>query len=149
MFVAVDGQPAAVLTVADTARFWCHGLLRAPVLASAALAMSSASVLTNARRLRGFRRPATAGEILHPPLRARIGQYAYLAGVAVVALSLGAGLTAVSRMDFASRGMNGQLAWVQGTGMPMRPEMSVMMTADVPPVDASDASVDVRLSLPA
>jgi Cu+-exporting ATPase len=26
----------------------------------------------------------------------------------------------VSRMDFAERGMNGQLAWAQGTGMPMR-----------------------------
>jgi len=54
----------------------------------------------------------------------------------------------VSRMDFASRGMNGQLAWVQGTGMPMRPEMSVMMTAEVSPVDAAEASIDVRLALP-
>ena len=34
-------------------------------------------------------------------------------------------------MDFAEHGMNGQLAWTQGTGMPMRPAMSVMMTADV------------------
>jgi Cu+-exporting ATPase len=45
--------------------------------------------------------------------------------------------------------MNGQLAWTQGTGMPMRPAMSVMMTADVPPVDAADAGVEVRLDLPA
>jgi Cu+-exporting ATPase len=111
--------------------------------------MSSVSVLTNALRLRRFRRPATVDEIVRPPLRARLGQYAYLTGVAVVALALGAGLTAVSRMDFASRGMNGQLAWVEGTGMPMRPEMSVMMTAEVPPTDAADAGVDVRLSLPA
>ena len=33
------------------------------------MAMSSVSVVTNALRLRGFRRPASAEEILHPPLR--------------------------------------------------------------------------------
>jgi Cu+-exporting ATPase len=143
------GYNLLLIPVAAGALFWWDGLLLDPVLASAAMAMSSVSVLTNALRLRRFRRPATVDEILHPPLRARIGQYAYLVGVAVVALSLGAGLTAVSRMDFAERGMNGQLAWAQGTGMPMRPAMSVMMTAEVPPTDAADAGVDVRLALPA
>src|SRR3954454_24891372 len=143
------GYNLLLIPVAAGALFWWNGLLLDPVLASAAMAMSSVSVLTTALRLRRFRRPATVGEILRPPLRARIGQYAYLTGVAVVALALGAGLTAVSRMDFASRGMNGQLAWVETTGMPMRPEMSVMMPAEVPPVDAADAGVDVRLDLPA
>jgi Cu+-exporting ATPase len=52
-------------------------------------------------------------------------------------------------MDFAARGMNGQLAWAQGTGMPMRPAMSEMMTADVAATGAADAGVDVRLDLPA
>jgi Cu+-exporting ATPase len=33
--------------------------------------------------------------------------------------------------------------------MPMRPSMSVMMTADVPATDAADAGIDVRLDLPA
>ncbi len=143
------GYNLLLIPVAAGALFWWNGLLLDPVLASAAMAMSSVSVLTNALRLRRFRRPASVGEILRPPLRARIGQYAYLVGVAVVALSLGAGLTAVSRMDFAERGMNGQLAWAQGTGMPMRPAMSVMMTAEVPPTDAADAGVDVRLAVPA
>jgi Cu+-exporting ATPase len=143
------GYNLLLIPVAAGALFWWHGLLLDPVLASAAMAMSSVSVLTNALRLRRFRRPATVAEILRPPLRARVGQYAYLTGVAVVALALGAGLTAVSRMDFASRGMNGQLAWVETTGMPMRPEMSVMMTADVPPTDASEDAVDVGLALPA
>src|SRR3954468_19651435 len=148
-----------LVPVAAGALFWWNGLLLDPVLASAAMAMSSVSVLTNALRLRRFRRPPSVGEILRPPLRARIGQYAYLVGVAVVALSLGAGLTAVSRMDFAERGMNGQLARAQGTGMavrpalgtgmPLRPAMSVMMTAEVPPPDAADAGVDVRLAVPA
>jgi Cu+-exporting ATPase len=143
------GYNLLLIPVAAGALFWWNGLLLDPVLASAAMAMSSVSVLTNALRLRRFRRPATVGEILRPPLRSRIGQYAYLAGVAVIALSLGSGLTAVSRMDFAERGMNGQLAWAQGTGMPMRPAMSVMMTAEVPPTDAADAGVDTRLTLPA
>jgi Cu+-exporting ATPase len=44
--------------------------------------------------------------------------------------------------------MNGTLAWMQGTGMPMRPAMSTMMTAEVPPTEASDAGVMVQLRLP-
>jgi Cu+-exporting ATPase len=143
------GYNLLLIPVAAGAMYGWHGLLLDPVLASAAMAMSSVSVVTNALRLRRFRRPATVAEILHPPLRARIGQYAYLTAVAVVALALGGGLTAVSRMDFAARGMNGQLAWAQGTGMPIRPAMSEMMTADVPATGAADAGVDVRLDLPA
>ena len=118
------------------------------MLASAAMVMSSISVLSNALRLRRFRRPATVQEILHPPVRARVGQYAYLTGVAVVALAIGGTLTAVSRMDFAERGMNGQLAWIQSTGMPMRPAMSEMMTAEVPATEASEAGLNVRLDVP-
>ena len=45
--------------------------------------------------------------------------------------------------------MNGQLAWLQGTGMTMRPSMSVMMTTDVPPVDADQAGVTVDYRMPA
>jgi Cu+-exporting ATPase len=143
------GYNLLLIPVAAGALFWWNGLLLDPVLASAAMAMSSVSVLTNALRLRRFRRPATAEEIVHPPLRGRIGQYAYLTGVAVVALAIGTGLTVLSRTDAAQHGMNGQLAWVEGTGMPMRPAMSEMMTAEVPATDAADAGVDVRLSLPA
>ncbi len=138
-----------LIPVAAGALYAFDGLLLDPVLASAAMAMSSVSVVTNALRLRRFRRPESVDEILHPPLRGRIGQYAYLTGIAVVALALGAGLTALSRMDFAERGMNGQLAWVQDTGMPMRPSMSVMMEADVEPAEAADAGFDVRLDVPA
>jgi Cu+-exporting ATPase len=143
------GYNLLLIPVAAGALYWWDGLLLDPVLASAAMAMSSVSVLTNALRLRRFGRPATVEEILRPPLRARIGEYAYLTGVAVVALALGAGLTAVSRTDVAERGMNGTLAWVQGTGMPMRPAMSEMMTAEVPPAEAADAGLDVRLAVPA
>lgn len=136
-----------LIPVAAGALYAFNGLLLDPVLASAAMAMSSVSVLTNALRLRRFHRPATAEQILHPPLRERVAQWSYLTGVAVVALAIGVGLTAVSRMDFAERGMNGVLAWTQTTGMPMRPAMSVMMTADVPAVEAADTGLDVRLSV--
>ncbi len=83
------GYNLLLIPVAAGALYWWNGLLLDPVLASAAMAMSSVSVLTNALRLRRFRRPDTAAEILHPPLRARVGQYAYLAGVAVIALVAG------------------------------------------------------------
>ncbi|HEU4842412.1 MAG TPA: HAD-IC family P-type ATPase, partial [Ilumatobacteraceae bacterium] len=137
-----------LIPVAAGALYWFDELLLDPVLASAAMAMSSVSVLTNALRLRRFRRPETVHEIEHPPVRQRIGQYAYLTGIAVVAITIGTALTAVSRMDFAERGMNGTLAWTQTTGMPMRPAMSVMMTAEVDPASAEDAGMVVQFDVP-
>jgi Cu+-exporting ATPase len=138
-----------LIPVAAGALYAFDGLLLDPVLAAAAMAMSSVSVVTNAQRLRGFRRPSGTAEILRPSLRSRLGQYAYLTTVAVLALAIGAGLTALSRTDAAQRGMNGVLAWTQTTGMPMRPAMSTMMTAEVEPASSADAGVDVRLELPA
>jgi Cu+-exporting ATPase len=142
------GYNVLLIPVAAGALYTWDGLLLDPVLASAAMVMSSISVLSNALRLRRFRRPVSVQQILHPPLFARVGQYAYLTGVAVIALAIGGGLTAVSRMDFAERGMNGQLAWIQTTGMPMRPAMSVMMTTEAPPVEAAEEDVDVQLHVP-
>jgi Cu+-exporting ATPase len=139
----------ALIPVAAGALYWWNGVLLDPVLASAAMAMSSVSVVTNALRLRGFRRPATVRDITHPPLRIRITQWAYLGGIAVTAVTLGVAFTVASRSDAASHGMNGQLGWLQGTGMTMRPSMSVMMTTDVPPVDAAEAGVTVDYRLPA
>ncbi|SDQ81458.1 heavy metal translocating P-type ATPase [Arthrobacter crystallopoietes] len=140
---------ALLIPVAAGALHFAGGILLDPILASAAMAMSSVSVVTNALRLRGFRRPAGVQEILHPPLRARVGQYAYLTGVAAVAVALGTAFTLLSHTDAAQRGMNGVLAWTQSTGMPMRPAMSTMMTTDVDPLPAEEADVNVRLDVPA
>ncbi len=140
---------ALLIPVAAGALYFAGGILLDPILASAAMAMSSVSVVTNALRLRSFRRPAGAQEILHPSLRDRLGQYAYLTGVAVLALMLGTAFTVMSRTEAAHRGMNGVLAWTQSTGMPMRPPMSTMMTTDIDPVSAPEAGVAVRLEVPA
>ncbi|QNN51831.1 heavy metal translocating P-type ATPase [Nocardioides mesophilus] len=137
-----------LIPVAAGALYWWDQLLLDPVLASAAMAMSSVSVVTNAQRLRGFRRPATAQEILHTRLRDRAGQYAYLTGIAVVALALGSMFTWASRTETAERGMNGILAWTEGMGMPMRPAMSVMETTESDPVSPHEAGLDVNVVVP-
>jgi Cu+-exporting ATPase len=142
------GYNALLIPVAAGALYSFDGLLLDPILASAAMAMSSVSVVTNALRLRRFRRPTTVTEVSHPPLRARIAGYAYLVVVAAVALSLGAGFTWASRTETASRGMNGILAWSAGMGMPMRPAMSVMESTETPPVSPHDADLQVDISVP-
>ncbi len=138
-----------LIPVAAGALYAWRGILLDPILAAAAMAMSSVSVVSNAQRLRRFRRPASTHEILHPPLRARLGQYSYLITVAAAAIAIGAGLTAASYTDTARRGMNGVLAWTESAGMPMRPTMSTMMTTEIPPVDAAEADVHVQISVPA
>src|SRR6478672_7696406 len=135
-----------LIPVAAGALYWWDRLLLDPVLASAAMAMSSVSVVSNALRLRRFERPETAAAILHPRLSARIGDYAFLATVAALALTLGTVFTWASRTETASHGMNGLLAWTEGMGMPMRPSMSVMETTDTPPISAHDADLDVDLA---
>jgi Cu+-exporting ATPase len=142
------GYNVLLIPVAAGALYWWNDLLLDPVLASAAMAMSSVSVVTNALRLRRFTTPETTTEILHPPLRTRVGQSAYLVAIGVVALALGAGFTAASRTNAAERGMNGILAWSEGMGMPMRPAMSVMEETEVDPISTHDAGLDVDVQVP-
>jgi len=125
-----------LIPVAAGALYWWDGLLLDPVLAGAAMAMSSVSVVTNALRLR-------------KPSRGRIADSVYLAGIAVLAIAIGVGFTWLSRTDQAERGMNGVLAFQQGMGMPMRPQMSVMEETDVPPMSAHDAGLTMSYDVPA
>ena len=130
-----------LIPVAAGALYWWNGLLLDPVLAGAAMAMSSVSVVTNALRLR------------RPPRRSarwgRVADGAYLVGIAVLAIAVGVGFTWLSRTDQAERGMNGVLSWQQGMGMPMRPQMSVMEETDIPPMSAHDAGLAVAYDVPA
>jgi Cu+-exporting ATPase len=81
----------ALIPVAMGALYAAFDILLTPVLAAAAMAMSSVSVVTNALRLRRFQRPKSAQAILHPPLRARIADWGYLVAIGVIAIGIGAG----------------------------------------------------------
>jgi Cu+-exporting ATPase len=110
-----------LIPVAMGALYPVFGVFLDPVLAAAAMAMCSVSVVTNALRLRRFRPPQSAGEILHPSLQARIGEYAYLVGIALVALAVGVATLAFIQRHHAIDVSSG---WMRGAVIqePSHPE---------------------------
>jgi len=81
------------------------GQLLNPIIAAAAMAMSSVSVVTNSLRLRGWTTPKDMREIAHPPLRQRLADGGYLIAIALLALAIGIGsfrLSAASMGGHAS-----------------------------------------------
>ncbi len=81
----------ALIPLAMGGLYPAFGILLTPIIAAAAMAMSSVSVVTNALRMRSFQRPASAEQILHPPLRTRLADGGYLVAIGLLAVVIGAG----------------------------------------------------------
>ncbi len=130
------GYNVLLIPVAMGALYLRWDILLTPILAAAAMAMSSVSVVTNALRLRSFKRPTSADEILHPPLRARIADAGYLLAIAILAMAVGAGAMWLADVtDATERG--------HGGGMPTQNEPQPESQDDMPGMDMPDSSMIV------
>ena len=85
------GYNVLLIPVAMGALYPAFDILLNPVIAAAAMAMSSVSVVSNALRLRGFKRPASPEAILNPPVSERVRDWGYLAAIGLLAILIGAG----------------------------------------------------------
>ena len=124
------GYNVLLIPVAMGLMYAPFGILLNPVIAAAAMAMSSVSVVTNALRLRAFRPPDSPQQILHPPIADRVRDYGYLAGIAVLAVLVGGAaliLANPAHADTQAPMLEAEVRPAMGTDGPAR-----IMLADSP-----------------
>ena len=120
-----------LIPVAMGLLFPLFGLLLNPIMAAAAMAMSSVSVVTNSLRLRGFTAPKSAEEIIHPPLRRRLADVGYLLAIGLLAIAIGAASLFVFRPSMGMEESAMSTGNSSSTNMEMGREQNGQQAANV------------------